>query len=74
MKLLAMKVIIFIAIICIVLAFNSFTSAFVKYHRITPIPWPKKYFLDQDKEENFTSQFDSLKEQYNYLFQNLCQR
>ena len=69
-----MKTITFLTIIGIVLALNGLASAFVKYHQITAISWPKKYFLHQERDEDFTSHLDNLKEQYNELFQEFCKK
>ena len=69
-----MKNNIFLSIISIVLAFNSFTSAFVKYHQIAAISWPKESLLDQERKEDFTSQFDNFKEQNNELIKEFCKK
>ena len=70
-----MKTITFLTIMGIVLAFNGFTSAFVKYYQITAISWLKKSFLaGQEKEENFISHLDNFNGQYNELFQEFCKK
>ena len=69
-----MKITIVLSIIGIVLALNGLASAFVKYHQITGISWPKKSFLHQERDEDFTSHLDNLKEQYNELFQEFCKK
>ena len=67
-----MKSTIFLTTICTLMAFNSNTSAFVKYHH-RRILWPKPVFTDQERRKEIKNILDIFKDRYNDIFQNLCE-